>query len=450
MRKFWAIIKREYKKIVWTWTFIISTLIAPLFLIGISFVPVLMFSIQGNAVRLALVEDTGKISSRVRENLSPEKQSERFKEATEDSLKNVTISQDEQLKNTAKQMGGNFVFEDIKPEGKSVEMLRTELNERIKAEKLDAYLIIPPDFNAEGAKFDFYVRNSSDFVTNENLKKAIDEAVRSERLAKANISEEKLKEINQKINFSVTKISEKGEEKDSGFGFGIAFGLALMIYMSLTIYGSVILGAIIEEKETRIAEILFSSAKPIALMMGKLLGVGLAALTQMAIWGISVLLIIGYGLAMASTSGFPIDIPNISPVFLLYFFLFFLIGFFIYAAIYAIFGAMVTTSQEGQQFALPPIFLLLIGLYAVFPVIRDPNSSFSFWASISPFIAPLVMPVRILTDTPPFWQIALSILINLAVIWGLIWAAAKVYRIGMLMYGKRATIPEVWRWIWTS
>jgi ABC-2 type transport system permease protein len=131
----------------------------------------------------------------------------------------------------------------------------------------------------------------------------------------------------------------------------------------------------------------------------------------------------------------------------LYFLIFFLLGFFLYASIFALIGSMVTTVQEGGQFAFPPIMIMLAAFYFCFAVIRDPNSTVSFWATIAPFLAPITMPVRILAETPPFWQIALSIGVNIAAIAGLVWIASRVYRVGMLMYGKRATIPEVWKWI---
>lgn len=450
MDKFWAVLKREYKKIVWTWTFIISTLLAPILLIGISVVPMFIFSLKGEPIRLALVEQSGKVSARLKENLSPEKQLENFKKANEDAFKKVEVNQQEKLKDTAQQFGGTFVIEEVKPAGKSVETLRQELSERINKETLDAYLIIPENFDSTDAKFDFYARNASDFITKGQLENAVEESVRAERLAKANISEEKLREINRKINFSVMKVSEKGEEKDNDLGFAVGFTLAMIIYISLTLYGSVIMGAIIEEKETRIAEILFSSAKPFELMMGKLVGVGLASLTQVAIWLGTAGIVAGYFLTMASVSGLPFPIPSLSVSFILLFLLFFLLGFFCYATIYAIIGAMVTTSQEGQQFVFPPILISLVGLYSVFLVIRDPNSTYSFWASITPFISPIVMPVRIFIDMPPIWEILLAILLNVGMIFLITWIAAKVYRTGMLMYGKRATIPEVWRWIRTN
>jgi ABC-2 type transport system permease protein len=130
-----------------------------------------------------------------------------------------------------------------------------------------------------------------------------------------------------------------------------------------------------------------------------------------------------------------------------YFLIFFLLGFFIYASIFALIGAMVTSVQEGGQFAFPPVMILLIGFYFSFAVVRDPNSDLSFWVSIAPFFAPITMPVRIIAETPPVWQIVLAFVVNAVAIACLVWLTARVYRIGMLMYGKRATIPEVWKWI---
>ena len=212
-------------------------------------------------------------------------------------------------------------------------------------------------------------------------------------------------------------------------------------------YGQVILAAVIEEKETRIAEVLFSSVRAFPLMMGKLIGVSLVALTQYAIWGLAFGLFALYGVAMLAARGVPISLPHLPASIFVYFLLFFLLGYFIYATIYALIGAMVTTTQEGGQVALPVIMLLVIGFYVAFPVIRSPNSSFAFWVSLFPFFSPITMLVRIVTQTPPFWQIALSLVIGFGTVVLLIWVTARIYRIGMLMYGKRASIPEVLRWI---
>ena len=150
---------------------------------------------------------------------------------------------------------------------------------------------------------------------------------------------------------------------------------------------------------------------------------------------------------MLAASGWPVNLPHIPPTLVVYLFLFFLLGYFLYATIYALVGSMVTTTQEGGQLSLPVIFMLMMAFYMAFPVIRAPDSSFAFWLSMIPFFSPIIMLVRIVTQQPPLWQIALSLFIGLMTIVGLVWLAARVYRTGMLMYGKRATIPEVIRWI---
>jgi ABC-2 type transport system permease protein len=213
-------------------------------------------------------------------------------------------------------------------------------------------------------------------------------------------------------------------------------------------YGQVVLGAVIEEKETRIAEILFSSIRSFPLMLGKLIGVSLVALTQFAIWGLALAAFSLYGAAALSGRGLPAGFQlNIPASVYAYLVLFFLLGYFIYATVYALVGSMVTTTQEGGQLAMPIILVLVMGFYMAFPVIRSPGSPFAFWVSLVPFFAPITMLIRIVTQTPPFWQIALSLVIGFATVGLLLWLAARVYRVGMLMYGKRATIPEVLRWI---
>ena len=448
MRKFLAVVKREYFKQVWTWAFLIATLVMPLVASLFAIVPMLIFSIKGDAQRLVLVDRSGaQVAARLKENLSPEKISEKARQAAKESFKEFDASQEERMKLGAQQMGENFVFVDYSAEEKPLEQIRRELNAQIQEQKLDAYLIIPPNFDASDAKFEYFSRNAGDFVTNSSLEDALNEAVRSARLAKANIDENRLKQLSQKVSLNVRKVSERGEEEDEGGAFAAAFIIGLMIYITLAIYGQAILGAVVEEKETRIAEILFSSARPFELMMGKLVGVGLAGLTQLSIWLLSAVILLVFGVTAFNSAGLAVSLPDITPLTIIYFLIFYILGFFIYATIFALIGSMVTTVQEGSQFAMIPVILMLAGFYCFFPIFRDPNSTFSFWVSISPFLAPMTMPVRIAMETPPFWQVLLAIVINSAAIFGLVWLAARVYRVGMLMYGKRATIPEVWKWI---
>jgi ABC-2 type transport system permease protein len=453
MRKFFAVFKREYLKLVKSWSFLLGTLLVPFIGALFAIIPALLFSLNSGSVRLVIVDQSGIISARVKDNLSTVKLAEKAKVAAEESLRKIGQDQTGQLKNSASQTGSNFVFEDFRTENKPIAEIRNELNERIKLDKLDAYLIIPQDIDSKDLKVEFFSRNTSDFISKSMLEDSVNEAFRNERLAKSNIDEAKLQEINRKANFVMTKVSEKGEERDSGTGYFAAFGVAFLMYLVLTIYGQAIMAAVVEEKETRIAEVLFSSAKPFQLLMGKLVGVGMAGLTQVSVWLISASLLIAYGLATLNSSNVGediIQIPSISPLFVVYFVLFFILGFFTFAAIFALIGSIVPTLQEAGQFALIPVLLMLGGFYAMMPITRDPNSTLSVILSILPFASPMTMPTRIIIETPPFWQISLSILLNLITIAFLVWIASRVYRVGMLMYGKRATIPEIWKWVWQA
>jgi len=447
MRKFWAVVRHEYRKIVLKWTFLIGTLLFPVLGLGFAVVPALIFSLKGDPTRLVVVDPTGKVLPRLKDNLSAERFEEKARRAAEEQIGDLNATQEEKMKRGADQLASGFVFVNYNAADKSPDTVRSDLNGMAMRDEIDAYLLIPDGIDAKDAKFEFRSRKAGDFVVSQTLEEALNEAVRSQRLADAHINEGQLKDLSRNVELDSKAINEKGEEKDSGSLFVASLVIGMMIYITLTIYGQVILGAVVEEKETRIAEILFSSARPFQLLAGKLVGVCLAGLTQLGIWVGSLLALFAFLSTQADMSGLVSSVPHITPLMVIYFFLFFLTGYFIYASIFAVIGSMVTTVQEGGQFAFPPIMIMLVGFYLCFAVIRDPNSDLSFWVSISPFFAPMTMPVRILAETPPFWQIALAVAINGLAIAGLIWLAARVYRVGMLMYGKRATVPEVLKWI---
>lgn len=449
MKKFLAVVKHEYRKIVLKWTFLLGTLLFPLIAACFAVVPAIIFSIKGEPTRIAVIDRSGTIAARLRENLSADRMQERARKAAEESFKKLETNQEEKLKRDMARFQETFSVIEFDIAGKADAQIRTELAEKVAAGQLDAYLLIPADYGAPDAHFEYYSRKSGDFVINETLKDALDTAVRSQKLADANISEKQLEAISRKVSWDVIKIDQKGAQKDGAGGFWAGFIIAFMIYLNLAIYGQMIMSAVVEEKETRIAEILFSSARPFQLMMGKLVGVALAGLTQFAIWVISGAVVLALLAPMVIASGADIPLPSISMVAIACFLIYFVIGFLLYASVFALIGSMVTTVQEGGQFAFLPVMLMLTGFYFSFAVIRDSNSALSFWSSIVPFIAPMTMPVRVLQEMPPFWHLALSVGVNVLAICGMIWVAGRVYRVGMLMYGKRATIPEVWRWIRT-
>ncbi len=446
MQKFLAVVRHEYKKIVYKWSFLIATLVFPLLAAAFAFVPALIFSVKSEPTRIVVVDPTGKIAPRIETNLAKDK-IQNDEEEDLSPAEAMQSSRGEQMKKSGKLMSGGFIFEKYQTTGKSPEQISGELLEEITQDKIDAYLIVPTEYDSPNAQFEFNSRKAGDEFASKSLSQAVNAAVRSQRLADAKIDEKQLENLSKNIKMSVKKLDEKGNLKDNDGIMILSFLIGFMIYLTLLLYGQQILAAVVEEKETRIAEILFSSAKPFELMMGKIVGVCLAGLTQIAIWILSLAILVGAGAAAYSASLMDFTFPNIPLLAVVCFLVYFLLGFFIYATIYALIGSMVTTVQEGGQFAMFPVGLLLIGFYLSFAVIRDPNSTLAFWASIAPFFAPLAMPVRIVSEMPPLWQIGVSIAVNALTIAFLVWLAARVYRVGMLMYGKRATIPEVWKWI---
>lgn len=443
MSKLLTIIKREYLQGVRSKVFIISTVLGPLLAVGGTVVPGLLFRVKtGDATRVAVVDQTDRLYEPVRKAILRERREEADGNSSPESGGDAA----RQLSEESDALSVRYKIEQVPLGDRPFEDVRAELNERIRKNQLDAYLVLTPNVLADG-RVEYYGRNVGDVITIDQIRDRLSRTLIEERMGDAGIDAARVRELSRGVRLSTVKVSEQGEEKDSGGSFGFAFAVVLFIYVAVLMYGQVILSAVVEEKTTRIAEVLFSSVSAFPLIAGKLIGVGLLALTQYVIWALAFGVFALYGVAAIAASGMNIQLPTIAPSFVVYALLFFLLGFFVYTTIYALVGAMVTTEKEGGQVSFPVIFLLIISVYLAFPVIRSPNSAFSFWVSLFPFFSPITMLVRIVTETPPFWQIALSLAIGFATVVLLVWLAARIYRVGMLMHGKRATIPEVMRWV---
>jgi ABC-2 type transport system permease protein len=451
MNKLLAIIKREYLQRVRTKFFIIMTVLGPFMLVVFTIVPGLLFSMKtGGDTRIAVIDQTPgtKLFEPIRNALL--KQDSDEGENKQNVAESVRENPKDRMEKAGKSFTGSFRVEPANLNGRPLDDVRRELNARIGQDDLDGYLVIPPDIlNNSDSKTAYYGRNVSDRITSDQIRNRLNTAVRRQRLIAEGVKDQDVDALSKSVGVATYPVNEKGEEgkEDSGAGFALVFIIAFLIYITVLLYGQVVLGAIVEEKETRIAEILFSSVRPVYLMFGKLIGVSLMALTQMAIWVAAFAALAIYALPALAAGGKDVNLPHLPPSFFVYFFLFFGLGYFIYATIYVLVGSMVTTTQEGGQMAMPIVFMLVAALYLAFPVIRAPNSSFAFWISMVPFFSPITMMVRIISQTPPFWQIALSFTIGCGTVVLLLWLASRIYRIGMLMYGKKATIPEVARWL---
>jgi ABC-2 type transport system permease protein len=295
------------------------------------------------------------------------------------------------------------------------------------------------------------------------------DAVREERLSQENVSAEIRDIFESRTGLEAVKLTEEGESEDNTvFASAIGFILGLMIFFGIFFYGALLMRSVIEEKTNRVLEVIASSVKPLELMYGKLFGVLSMALTQFGIW---ILFYVGLSIAAAPVAGMIMEaqmssLPEgateaaaasfdasvlenmvIEPSIFIYFILFFFLGFMIYSALFAAIGAAVENEQDSQQF-MPIVGLpIFVAYFLNTKVMQAPDSSLSTFISIFPLTSPINMISRIASTSVPAWQILLSILLMVATFFGIMWLAAKIYRVGILMYGKKATFKDLAKWI---
>ncbi len=443
MKKLVAVIKREYVQRVRTKFFVIATILGPILMAAFTVVPGMMMMMRtGGPTHIAVVDLTGKTYPELANELEgrpdrPARSATPFVPST--PAVGPGASQ-EQVKQAGRMLRNNIALQQVMLGNRPLAEVKQELEARIQDRDIDGYVVLPPNL-LKGENPEYRARNNADLFTKETIQSAIAKVVRNQRLVDAGIKQEEIERASASVELK--SITATGQESQGELGFVLSFGMGMWIYMSVMLYGQLVLGAVIEEKETRIAEILFSSMRSFPLMIGKLVGVSLVAITQMSIWALTFM---GLSVWAAAAAG-SLRVPHIAPVIFVYVLVFFLMGYFIYSTVYAVIGSMVTTTQEGGQLAMPIVLLLVAGFFLSFNIIRSPNSPLAFWASMFPFFAPITMMVRIVTETPPLWQILLSLAIGFTTAIGLIWLASRIYRVGMLMYGKKASIPEVIRWV---
>ena len=434
MKKLLAVIRREYVQGVRNKGFIISTLLAPAVMALFFVVPMLLATLRtGGATRIAVVDLTGRLSDPLSEALARG-------EGDEGPRRPPRGLRDEEFES-------RFAVERVEHDGRPFEELKEELRGRVLDNKLDAFLVLPPEV-LEGGAAQLYARSAGDLFTRTALEKRLSRVVTDERLRGARLDGARVRELTRPVGVEQVRVTAGGEQRDGGAGgFILPFLVGTFIVVAIMMYGQVILSAVVEEKTTRIVEVLFSSLRAFPLLLGKLVGVSLVGFTQFAIWGLMFLLLGLFGGGALALGGGDMALPRIPTAAILLAPVFFTLGFYVYGTLYAVVGSVVTSEKEATQIVMPISFLPALAIYLAFPIIRNPNSGFSFWVSMVPFFSPITMLVRVVTETPPAWQIALSLLIGLATVVGLVWVASRVYRVGMLMYGKRATLPEVFKWM---
>lgn len=434
MRKILAVIKREYIQIVRTKGFIIGTILGPVGMIALIVIPIIVSSVSVEKQEtIGVVDLTNEIFMELDKKLD---------------------HKDYRLKDGFRR----YVLEKFELYA-GTEELRHKLRERVLKKELSAYIYIPEDVLEMGAR-DSAVRNSepeeekveyvsehtTDFEKLRAINRALNSVVIEKRLKREGLDPQKVAQYIKRVELQPIKITKKGEEKDTGGTFMISYILALIIYMAIIIYGQVIMRGVIEEKSSRVVEVVLSSLRPFQLMMGKILGIGAVGLTQFSIWTL-----FGIGASVYSTSFIPAGanfaMPSIPPHVFVYFVVFFILGYFLYGTLYAAIGSMVNSEKEAQQLVMPVTMFLIVPIMLMIFIIRAPNSPTAVFLSFIPFFAPILMFLRITVLLPPFGQIGASIVILILTILLMIWLTAKIYRVGILMYGKRPKLAEIVRWI---
>ena len=442
MNKISIIFKREYLNIVRKKSFLLSTFLVPLgiaALFGIQILAALFVEKEDYTV-LVLEDETEVITNRL-------------------------VS------------GEHFSYERIELEGadgESISQQVEDLKARVRENESEIFLNIPRDAIIDG-KGNITVRLFSSGNLSRQVKrdmrKQLDVAVKRYKEEAAGITKDQLRSA--KYDLDVQNVRLKGEEQTAaseGIAYGMGFGVNMLMYMLIAIYGSILMQGIIEEKTNRIVEVIVSSVRPFQLLMGKTLAIASVGITQLLLWGVLSALVLfllaplaaGINPANVSAPGMDVEvtqsqaeeilneIQNVDWTVLWYLPIYYLGGFFLYGSLLAAAGSTVDNIQDAQQFTFPitiPMFLPLV----FFPnLIQNPNGVFAMVTSQIPFFSPMVMPMRMTLTDVAWWEILLSILLLIGAFLGCVWLAARIYRTGILMYGKKPSFKEVFKWIGRS
>jgi ABC-2 type transport system permease protein len=421
MRKIWLVFKREYLTRVRTKGFILSTVGFPLLSVGIFALTIALANRKpDHPLRISILDHLGGLAPQILVGLNEK-------------------LPDEPLR---------FQLVRAWDRPASVKAAQEQLTQQVRDGQLDGYLEVPKDI-LDGKEATFHTLNTNDFQTDRAIGRAVNNAVIARRLTDRGVHVDNLDELMRASELTLVKVTKTGESKESNLSFLVQLSPVMLLYITLLVYGFMTMRSVLEEKTSRIVEILASSIKPTYLLTGKILGVGGVALTQYLIWVGTAALVSAYGAAVGAAFWPEKAAPSfhLPTAYLVYPILFFLAGYFLYASLYAALGSMVSSEEDLQQVQLP-VTMVLVACFVLFPVIqRAPNSPLAIALTMFPFSSPLLMVCRIMVQTPPLWQIALSLAICIATIVVVIQVSAKIYRVGILMYGKRPSMVEVIRWL---
>lgn len=443
MSKISLIIQREYLTRVRKKSFIVMTIIGPLLFAAMMVLPGWFASMEDtDAKKIAVVDHTGKYTNRI---------------SSTEYLKFSWLNDQE----------------------------ATSIADEYRDSGFEAYLVIENDLLEKPDAAKIYSDTQITIDVKEHISRSLEKHLENEKLNSYKIDglDAIISDINDvNVKLKTIKLSEDGSEKESSTFLAMiaAIVFAMMVYMFVLVYGMQVMRGVMEEKTNRIVEVIISSVKPFQLMMGKIIGIALVAITQFMLWIILTLSIVAvlysvFGDNVAdsvdtnqinmvnSMNEQAVDAEQMSDMAiefnkvidgalsldlissLLLFLLYFLGGYLLYASLFAALGAALDNEADSQQFVMPVMMPLILSIYVAMAAFRNPAGDLAFWFSMIPFTSPVVMMARI-PFQPPVWQIALSLFILIASFVFTTWFAGRIYRTGILMYGKKVSYKELWKW----
>ncbi|MBP7753712.1 MAG: ABC transporter permease [Bacteroidales bacterium] len=425
--KIGIILGREYSVRVKKRSFILTTILTPVLLAALFIVPTVLMFVGGKDTEKVMVQDSSGIVVPYLESSS-------------------TIE---------------YV---VAPEGTTLEQLKVDFN------NLDVYALVGISEldSANNVQVVAYSAEPLNVDIKSDISRKVNKAVESMKLSLYNISDldRILAEVKSDVQITTLTLTDEGEKEESAeIYMALSYIMSLLIYMFIFMFGNMVMRGVIEEKSGRIVEVIVSSVKSVELMIGKILGIALVALTQFLIWVVlTLVLVMVAGFLMGGdivgtmeatdVAGMGSILKGILEVRFGYilscFLIYFVLGYLLYAGMFAAVGAAVDNEADTTQLSMPVTIPLILGLFLMIPTFQNPTGQLAFWSSIIPFTSPMVMMARIPFGVVPFWELALSILLLFATFLLMAVISAKIYKVGILTYGKKASFKDLWKWVKTK
>lgn len=435
MAKLWAIIKREYLERVRSKWFLIGTFLGPIFFAAIMIIPI-------------WIAAKSKAGTEIYDTVILDVTTTGFGNRLAGVIAGAPLGRREAFAPGQPTLGERPVVRLVAPS--ALGAAESTATHEVMRKEHSGYLVIDQR-TTDGEAVRYAGRSATSIPDMERLRAAVRETVLSARLEGAGIDPSRTRDLTFiPLSYSTERITEKGRGGSGMANVFFAMGIGFLLYMSIILYGQTVMSGVLEEKTSRVAEVVVSSVNTNTLLGGKVLGVAAVGVTQQLLWVATTLLIVKLRaplMAKLGVASMSFALPSISPGVGALFFVFFVLGFIFYASLYAAMGSSVNTEQEAKQ-AMTPVLLFII-MTAVFiqPVLLNPTGKLALILSLLPFSSPIIMPTRMAVTGVPAWELAACLIVLVLSCLAVVWLASRIYRVGLLMYGKKPSFRELGRWI---